>query len=429
VNQPNAATNRRSFLKASAAAVGASVLELAPAVHAAGDSTLRVGLIGCGSRGTGAAEQACNAGPEIKLVAMGDLFRDHLEAKKNFLKDSLGSKFAVKDENCFVGFDAYKGVIENSDVVLLTSPPGFRPVHLKAAVEAGKHVFCEKPIAVDATGVRAVLDICEKAKEKKLSIVSGLCWRYHDGMRETFKRVHEGEIGDLVALQCTYNARELWHKPRQPGWTDMEWQIRNWLYFTWLSGDHIVEQAIHSLDKMAWAMKNEYPVKAYGTGGRQSRTGPEFGHIFDHHSVVYEYANGLKCFHMCRQQAGTETNVSDHIMGTKGSCWINATAGTSVIRGASEWQFTSQKARKMDMYQTEHNELFASIRSHAPINNGDYMCKSTLMAIMGRMATYTGQAITWDQAMHSKENLVPEKCEFGPAGLPPVARPGMTKVV
>jgi myo-inositol 2-dehydrogenase / D-chiro-inositol 1-dehydrogenase len=345
------------------------------------------------------------------------------------LQDALGPKFEVKDENCFVGFDAYKGVIEKSDVVLLATPPGFRPLHLKAAIDAGKHVFCEKPIAVDAPGVHAVMEVCEKAKEKKLSIVSGLCWRYHDGMRETFKRVHGGEIGDLVALQCTYNFRDLWHKARQPGWTDMEWQIRNWLYFTWLSGDHIVEQAVHSLDKMAWAMKNEYPVKAYGTGGRQSRTGPEFGHIFDHHAVVYEFANGLKCFHMCRQQAGTETDVSDHLFGTKGTCHINAAEGTSQIKGANPWQITARelRARKVDMYQAEHNELFASIRAGNPINNGEYMCKSTLMAIMGRMATYTGQAITWEQAMASRERLGPEKCEFGPAAMPPVARPGMTK--
>jgi predicted dehydrogenase len=425
--QPANAT-RRDFLKTSTvatAAAGASLLELAPPVHAAAGGTLRVGLVGCGGRGTGAAEQACNAGPDIKLTAMGDAFRDHLDAKKKFLKDSLGSKFAVKDENCFVGFDAYKGVIENCDVVLLTAPPHFRPLHLEAAVAAGKHTFCEKPVAVDSPGLRRVMAACEAARAKRLAIVSGLCWRYHDGMRETFKRIHDGAVGDIVALQCTYNHGMLWHKPRQPEWSDMEWQLRNWLYFNWLSGDHIVEQAIHSLDKMAWAMKDEYPVKAMGMGGRQVRTGPEFGHIFDHHAVVYEFASGLKCFHMCRQQPNVHNEVTDYIMGTKGV----AEPMPHKITGANPWQYDRKKLKQIDMYQTEHNELFASIRSGTPINNGDYMCKSTLMAIMGRMATYTGQIITWDKALASSEDLTPGKYEWGPLPVPPVAKPGSTRFV
>jgi predicted dehydrogenase len=418
------ATSRRGFLKTSAAAaVGASLLELAPAVHAQGDGTIRVGLIGCGGRGTGAAEQACNAGSDIKLVAMADMFQDRLDQSRRHLRDVLGAKFAAKDEDCVFGFDAYKHVIEKSDVVCLAAPPGFRPAHIIAAVNAGKHIFAEKPIAVDAPGVRAVMEACEKAKDKKLTIVSGLCWRYHDGMRETFKRIHDGWVGDLAALQCTYNAGTLWHKPRQTHWSDMEWQIRNWLYFAWLSGDHIVEQAIHSLDKMAWALRNEYPVKAWGTGGRQARCAPEFGHIFDHHAVVYEYASGLKCFHMCRQQAGTHQDVTDHVIGTKGRVDVMA----HKIIGEKSWEYPRRDARKLNMYQAEHDELFASIRAGKPINDGDYMCRSSLMAIMGRMATYTGQVITWEMAMNSKEDLTPAKLELGPLPLPAVAKPGVTK--
>jgi predicted dehydrogenase len=432
VSQPSSqpAPSRRSFLKASAATVaGAAAAHLGGLAnaHAAGSDTIRVGLIGCGSprggRGRGAAEQCVNAGPGVKLVAMGDLFRDHLEYTRNYLKERFPDRIDVADERCFVGFDAYKQVLgAGVDLVLLASPPGFRPLHLEAAIAAGKHIFAEKPVAVDGPGVRAVLKACEEAKSKNLSLVSGLCWRYDEGMRETFKRIHEGAIGDISTLQCTYNTGGLWHVPRQPGWSDMEAQVRNWLYYTWLSGDHNVEQHIHSLDKMAWAMKDEPPVRAVGTGGRQVRTSPEFGHIFDHHSVVYEYANGVKCFSMCRQQNGCANDVTDHLFGTKGTCDVMR----HVIKGEHPWRI-ARNGERSDMYQNEHNELIASIRSGKPIYNGDYMTKSTLMAIMGRMATYTGQVITWEMALNSKENLAPARYEFGPLPEPVVARPGITK--
>src|SRR5205823_4132485 len=291
-------------------------------------------------------------------------------------------------------------------------------------IGAGKHVFAEKPVAVDAPGVRSVLQTCEEAKKKNLSLVSGLCWRYDTTMRETMQKIHDGGVGDITALQCTYNAHGLWMIPRKPEFSDMEWQIRNWLYFTWLSGDHNVEQHIHSLDKMAWAMRDEYPVKASGIGGRQVRTGREYGHIFDHHSVVYEYANGVKLFSACRQQAGCDTDVTDHIFGTQGTCDVMQYA----IKGEKPWRFPRAQ-RGSNMYQNEHNELIASIRSGKPINNGDYMTKSTLMAIMGRMATYTGKVISWDQALNSQEDLAPPKYEFGSLPVPAVAMPGITKFV
>jgi myo-inositol 2-dehydrogenase / D-chiro-inositol 1-dehydrogenase len=431
---PPAATSRRDFLKTSAAlgATVASYLGGVPNVHAGGNDVIRVGLIGCGSprggRGRSAAMQCVNAGPNVKLIAMADLFKDHLDYSLDYLRKKVEpEKIEVSDEHCFAGFDAYQRLInlKEVDVVLLAAPPGFRPQHLQAAVAAGKHVFAEKPVAVDGPGVRAVMKACDEAKAKGLSLVSGLCWRYDNGMRATFQRIHEGGVGDIVALQCTYNTGGLWMVPRQPEWTDMEWQLRNWLYFTWLSGDHNVEQHIHSLDKMAWAMKDEYPVKAVGLGGRQVRTGPEYGHIFDHHSVVYEYANGVKCFANTRQQNGGANDVTDYVFGTKGTCDVMK----HVFKGESPWRYKAPKDVNDDMYQNEHNELIAGIRAGKPIHNGDYMTKSTLMAIMGRMATYTGQVITWDKALHSQESLMPERLEFGSLPVPPVARPGVTKFI
>ena len=421
------ATSRRDFLTASAVAAGATLLGTLPAVHAAGGDTLKVGLVGCGGRGTGAATQAMNADPNVKLFAMGDAFADRLQGSLEQLKSdgAIKAKIDVAPDRCFTGFDAYKQVIACCDVVLLCSPPHFRPDHIKAAIEAGKHVFCEKPVATDSHGVHSVLDSCRKAKDKNLSIVSGLCYRYEHGKRETMKRVHDGQIGDIVAMHTNYLARGLWHKPRKEGWSDMEWQLRNWLYFTWLSGDHIVEQHIHSLDKMAWAMKDAHPLKAVGLGGRQSRTGDEFGHIFDHHSVIFEFPGGVKLFSFTRQQNGTDTDVNDYLIGTKGTCSVQQHS----ITGEKPWSHVKQKGDRDDMYQNEHDEFFASIRAGKPINNGEYMAQSTLMAIMGRMATYTGKVITWNMALNSKEDLRPEKYEFGAMPLPAVAKPGVTKYV
>jgi predicted dehydrogenase len=422
-------TTRRDFLAASAAGATALV-GFMPAVHAAGGDTLRVGLIGCGGRGTGAATQALRADPNVKLVAMGDAFADRLEGSLSQLQSDgdIAGKVEVKPGHRFTGFDAYAGVLASGvDVVLLATPPHFRPAHIKAAVDAGKHVFCEKPVAVDTPGANAVLDACRAAKKKNLAVVSGLCWRYHHGKRETMKRVHDGAVGEIVALHTNYNTHGLWHRPRGPGMSDMEWQLRNWLYFTWLSGDHIVEQHIHSLDKMAWAMRDEPPVRAFGHGGRQSRTQPEFGHIYDHHAVCFEYANGVKLFSYCRQQDGTHNDVSDYVLGTKGTCDVMKHAITG--RDAKPWRYGSGKSSRDDMYQNEHDELFASIRAGKPINDGVWMTNSTLMAIMGRMATYTGQLITWEMVLNSKQNLSPAKYEFGQLPVAEIARPGITKFV
>lgn len=427
-------TNRRSFLKTTAAATAAATLAHAPLVHADGTSVLRVGLIGCGGRGTGAATQALRAGNDVRLVAMGDAFQDRLDNSLGTIRRNrdLAARVDVPRERQFTGFDAYQRVIgAGVDVVLLCTPPHFRPIHLDAAVRAGKHVFCEKPMAVDGPGVRRVLAAAELARQRRLSIVAGFCWRYFPAMRETVRRIHDGAIGDIQALHCNYLTGLLWHHARQPGWTDMQWQLRNWLYFTWLSGDFNVEQHIHSLDKMAWLMRNVYPVKCYGLGGRQTRIDPAFGHIFDHMAVVYEWQNGVKCFAYCRQQPNCHNETTDYIFGTQGKATLlGRNQPTSyAITGSRAWRYPlAQLRRDPDMYQVEHNELFAGIRNGQPINDGDWMAKSTLLGIMGRMACYTGREVTWDQALNSREDLTPPdgyRWDRAPA-VPPVARPGVT---
>ncbi|MPY90997.1 MAG: twin-arginine translocation signal domain-containing protein [Luteitalea sp.] len=421
--------SRRDFLRSSSAAVLTGALANAhpPSARAQGRSDLlRVGLIGCGGRGTGAAMQALSADPNVKLTAMGDAFEDRLEQSLRSLQGGkdVADKIDVPQERRFVGFDAYQHVIDSGvDVVLLAEPPHFRPRHLKAAIDAGKHVFAEKPVAVDAPGVRAVLAMCEEAKKKNLSVVSGLCLRYSYGFQETVKRIHDGAIGDIRALQANDYRGAIWVKPRQAGWSDMEWQMRNWYYFTWLSGDFNVEQHVHYLDVCAWLMNGEYPVSAIGMGGRQARTGPEYGNIYDHHSVVYEYANGTKLFSNCRQQEGCRNEISCYAMGSKGTAEVSERR--LAIDAGKPWVY---EGKKNNIYQTEHDELFANIRSGTPINNGDYMAKSTQLAIMGRMATHTGQLVTWEQAMGSPEDLTPAKYEWGDIPTPSVAIPGVTEL-
>ena len=421
--------NRREFLKTTGTSLvaGSAMARDAFAQNSTIDSTetIKVGLIGCGGRGTGAAAQALAADKNVKLVSMGDAFTDRLEKSLESLnaQDAIRAKIDVREDRRHVGFDAYKSVIADGvDVVLLTTPPHFRPIHLRAAVDAGKHVFAEKPVAVDAPGVRSVLDTCAQAKNKNLSIVSGLCLRYSYGFQEMIKRIHGGALGEIRTLQANDYRGPIWMKPRRPDWTDMHWQMRNWYYFTWLSGDFNVEQHVHYLDVCTWIMRNEYPVHAMGMGGRQVRIGKEYGNIYDHHSVVYEYANGVKLFSNCRQQPGCYNEMSSFVMGEKGTAEVSERR--HVMSTGHSWKYDGPKN---NFYQTEHDELFAGIRSGKPINNGEYMAKSTLLAIMGRMATYTGKQITWEQAMNSQENLTPERYEWGSIASPTVAMPGVTQ--
>ena len=418
--------NRRQFIKTSATLAAAGTLALPVAAHAAGDDQLKVALIGCGGRGTGAARQALLADKNVKLTVMADAFDDRLQSslKTLSLNEQVGNKVDVLPEQQFVGFDAYKQVMATDvDVVLLTTPPQFRPIHLKAAIEAGKHVFAEKPVAVDAPGVRSVLKTCEEAKRKRLSVVSGLCLRYDGGFRETVKRLHDGAIGDVHTLMANDYRGPIWVKPRQPEWTDMHWQMRNWYYFTWLSGDFNVEQHVHYLDVCAWIMGG-YPAKAIGMGGRQVRTDAMYGNIYDHHSVTYEYENGSRIFSNTRQQRGCKNNSTAKATGSKGSAEVSERR--LEITTGSSWRF---RDKVKNMYEVEHDELFAGIRNGQPLNNGEYMAKSTLLTILGRMATYTGKEVTWEQALNSKEDLSPEKYAWGAAPKVEIAMPGVTKLV
>ncbi len=421
--------SRRSFLASSTAAVvGTSLAALAvPQVHAQGSEAVNVALIGCGGRGSLAAINAMQADPNNRLTVMCDIFPDRLQDSRRRLQTRLEEQFRVTDDMCFSGFDGYKQVMASDvDVVLLCTPPHFRPAQLKAAIDAGKHVFCEKPVAVDAPGVRSVLKTSEEAKSKGLAIVSGLCWRYHLGVRETIKRIQDGAIGDIIAVQENYLADTLWYRDRKPEWSEMENQIRNWLYYTWLSGDHNVEQHIHSLDKTMWLMGDKPPKSCVGMGGRQVRTEPKWGNIYDHHAVAYEWDSGFRMFSFTRQMAGENVfkQTEDFVMGTKGQAKVLDHS----ITGENAWSYPRDKKKNdPDMYDQEHVELFASIKAGQPINNGLYMSYSTLLAIMGRMATYTGQEITWEMAMNSQENLTPERYEWGDIQVPEVAMPGKTK--
>jgi len=438
MNKPSIkpSASRRQFIKTSAVAAAGLLLKhpIARSAHAAGDDVLRVGLVGCGGRGRGAAVQALTADPNTRLVALADAFEDHVDRSVDILKKSqVANRVLVDDDHRFAGFDAYRKVIEaDVDVVLLATPPHFRPAHLKACVEAGKHVFAEKPVAVDALGIRAVLAACEEAKKKGLSIVSGLMFRYEQAKVELMRRIHDGAIGDIVAIQTTYNVGPPWfrNKERQPDWTEMQYQMRNWYPFTWLSGDHNVEQHVHSLDKSAWALRDEPPLRAWGSGGRQIRSEIAIGNIFDHHCVTYEYENGARVYSHCRRQAGCFNDVSDYILGTKGRCDVMKHR----IEGETNWRYEGPNPNK---YVAEHEALFASIRDGQPINNGLYMARSTMWAILGRMATYTGERISWDQAMASQEDLSPQVYAWDatPPVLPrddgsyPIAVPGITEFV
>ncbi len=431
--ESSSSPSRRDFLKTSRAVSAAALtanFAAAPGIYAQdSQKILKVGLVGCGGRGSGAAQDALSADKYTKLVAVADVFPDHIESS---LKGLRGSKVAaqvdVADDKKFLGLDAYKKVIENVDVVLLASPPGFRPWHLRAAVEAGKHIFCEKPMATDAVGVRHAMESVRMAKEKKLSLVAGFCWRYHPEKMELFKRVHEGAVGDVLAVYGCYLTGPVKPMPpadtRPAGMSDLEWMVRNWYNFTFLSGDGLVEQAVHTVDWVAWAMKDVSPVSCTAVGGRQIPANG--GNIFDHIEVNYLWDNGARGFLAQRQITGCHSETALRIMGTKGIAEI--TGRGSSITGENAWK--SKPGQKHDMYELEHQDLFLSIRDGKALNDGDRMLKSTMMAIMGRMAGYTGEQVSWDQALNSKENLMPEVTGWEtPVTVPPMARPGTTKLV
>jgi myo-inositol 2-dehydrogenase/D-chiro-inositol 1-dehydrogenase len=431
---PSPEPTRRQFIQNSTAAVAGAALisqAMSTAVYAAGKDEIKVGLVGCGGRGGGATVNALHADPGARLVALGDLFQDKAELKLKELKLSdAGDQIDPKIE-LFSGWDAYKQVIAASDVVLLATTPHFRPMHLKACIEAGKHIFCEKPVGVDAKSVKEVMDLAAAAKQKNLNLVSGLCYRYDKFVKATVEEIHNGRIGDIVSLNSNYLTGWLWNNARKPEWSDMEYQIRNWLYYTWLSGDHVVEQHIHSLDKALWVMKDVPPTRVTSTGGRQQRTAPEFGNIYDHFGNVFEWDMGaghiVRCFSYCRQftgQPAVATDVSDWVFGTEGI----ANLDQHKITGKSPWKKPATTPE--NMYDSEHKALFGAIRSGTPLNNGDYMCKATLMGIMARESAYSGKTITWDEILNSTQDLSPATgFKWDKLPVQPVAVPNEYKFV
>ena len=431
MQNPRNTTNRRIFLLKTATTVAsvaaASQVDIAGSAYAGAGDALKIGLVGCGGRGTGAAEQALTADRGCVLVAMGDAFGDQIESSHQALKSSdvpgVADRVAVAPENRFVGFDAFQKVIDQVDLVLLTTPPAFRPEHFAYAVEKGKHAFVEKPVAVDGPGLRKFIEAAKQSKEKGLSAVNGFCWRYYQPRREVMNRVQNGDIGPVMAVETTYNSMGVWEprRTREQCRTDMEYQMRNWYYHTWLSGDHIVEQAVHGLDTMAWALGDNLPVQCYGVGGRQTRTDARYGNIFDHFSIVYEYPEEIRGYHQCRHWANTTAKVADYIQGTKG----RADVFGKKISGPNKYRYRPTPGEKIDMYQAEHNEMFAALRSGNPINNAELAASTTLLALMGRMAAYTGEVVTWQDAMNSQEALVPATLSWDtPPSHPPRPHPG-----
>ena len=423
---PKHVSSRRDFLKSSTlAAVGGAVvsgLSIARAAHPAGSDTIKVGLIGCGGRGTGAARDALTAAPNVRLMSMGDVFKDRLDTSLQLLGKKFADKLDVPEERRYVGFDAYEKVIAGDvNYIILATPPAFRPTYLKAAVAASKNIFTEKPVGVDGSGIRSVLATYEEAKAKGLDIGAGTQRHHQTGYLETMKRIHDGAIGKILAARCYWNQGALWIKKRQPGWSDMEWQLRNWLYFTWLSGDHIVEQHVHNLDVVNWAL-GAHPVRAVGMGGRQQRTSSDYGHIYDHFAVDYEYESGCHLMSMYRQIPGCENSVSEALNGEEGFCQADRYA----ITGKQRWQFSG---KDNNPYVQEHTDLIASIRAGKPFNELKNVAEGTMTAIMGRMSAYTGKAVSWDQALNSQEKLGPDKVDWGDLPVPPVAIPGQTKLV
>jgi len=426
--------SRRRFLRESAAWTAGTVagLSLARSVHAAGDDLIRIGLIGCGGRGCGAAVNALGADPNTRLVALGDVFADKLEPSlKSLRATDVGNRVAVDQDHCFAGLDAYRKVLQSDiDMVILAAPGGFRPLHLEASVAAGKHVFCEKPMAVDAPGLRKVIAAVELAKKKRLAIRAGLCFRFDPGMNEAVGRIRDGAIGDIVAIHGVRMGGSLSAKfdgRRKPEWGDLEWQLRNWCNFSWLSGDWMMEVHIHETDKMAWVMQDAPPLRCVASGGRAT---PLFGNVFAHFDVTYEYVNDLPAIMKARNQDHCFGDWRFQVLGTKGRLVVDRFPSRCVISGENPWRSPKPKPGAPNMFDIEHVTLLQGIRAGDSPNDGDRMVKSTLMAMMGRMSAYTGRQITWDMAMNSQENTMPDNLNWDmKLDAAPLPVPGLTPFV
>jgi predicted dehydrogenase len=408
-----------------------ATLELSRSVHAAGTDIIKVGMIGCGGRNAGAAVQALTADPGARLVAMCDIFRDRIQAKREEIKAARGAQVAVPDDHCFTGFDGYKHIIESADVVLIANAAKFHPFHAMAAIQAGKHVFVEKPHGIDPAGIKLMQAACTLAKEKKLSIVSGLHSRFHSGYGETVQRIQDGAIGDVVTIEENFLRAPYGVTERKAGLSELEWHCSTQYHFRWLSGDDVVQSLVHNLDRASWVLGNSVPVKCHGLGGRSTMTEPTYGDVFDHHSVVYEFENGVRMYALCRTTTGCYDESSSLIFGSKGKASIL----NCRIWGATNWRWQGQ----CDPYQVEHNKLFASVRSGEPINCGAYMARSTMIGVMGQISCYTGKEITWEEINKSDFYYPPkpEDCHDdmepptrpGSNGTYPVPEPGRTKMI
>jgi predicted dehydrogenase len=416
-NRPDG-INRRSFLKATGTAATATALgalNLGRTAHAAGSDVLKVGMIGCGGRNSGAIVQALTADKGARLVAMCDVLRDRILAKREEIKAARGSQVTVEDDHCFAGFDGYRHVIEASDVVLIANGAKFHPFHAMAAIKAGKHVFVEKPHGVDPAGVRLMQDACDLAKQNKLSIVSGLQSRFHAGYVETVRRIQEGAIGDIVSIEENFLRAPYGVTDRKPGLTEVEWQCSTQYHFRWLSGDDVPQSLVHNLDRASWVLGNKVPDRCHGMGGRSTMTEPIYGDVFDHHSVVYQMANGVRIYAFCRTTAGCYDESSSLVFGSTGKASITGAR----IWGEKNWRWEGQ----CDPYQLEHDKLFAAIRSGQPINCGDYMARSTMIGVMGQISCYTGKEVTWDEVNASNFFYAPHPADCKD-GMEPPSKPG-----
>jgi predicted dehydrogenase len=435
-------STRRDFLKTTAVAGTALAANwsLLPHVHAAGGDVIKVGLIGCGGRGSGAAENVLHSAPNVQIVAIGDVFKFRVDGLRGRLLEladdekikSLGNKVDLPEERCFVGLDCYKKVIDSgANYIMLATPPGFRPLHLQAAVAAGKHIFTEKPVGVDGPGIRKVLATYEDASKKNLGIAAGTQRRHQLSYLETMKRIHDGAIGDIVAMRCYWNGGAIWFRNRDElrrhdiPMSELAYQLHNWYHFVWTCGDHICEQHVHNLDVCNWAMKGQHPVRAVGMGSRIARPvgdPKDVGNIFDNFAIDFEYDNGVHMLSMCRQINGTDHNISEALVGTKGTCRPDQTRINN--------KPVALNGKRVDPYVQEHTDLIESIRAGKPFNELKNVAESSLTAILGRMAAYTGKPVTWDQALNSQDDTMPKELSWDmDLPVPPVAIPGKTPII
>jgi myo-inositol 2-dehydrogenase / D-chiro-inositol 1-dehydrogenase len=459
-NQAGDGSSRRTFLKTTSALVGGAVLggvnaQVARGSHPGGSDEIKVALIGCGGRGTGAAGQALATKGKVTLWAAADAFESNLKASLNSIHKEIergqrdgdplykDASINVPAERQFVGLDAYKQAIESgADVIILATPPGFRPLHFEAAVQANKHIFAEKPIAVDGPGVRRFMAANEEAKKKNLMVAIGLQRRHDPRYIETIEKIRDGAIGDILFTRVYWNSGGLWLRDRsdfkknnghEP--SEMEYQVNNWYYFTWLCGDHIVEQHIHNLDVGNW-LRDMHPSEAHGMGGRQVRTGKEYGQIFDHHFVEFTYPDGTKMYSQCRHIDGCVGDVAEYAHGTKGTLDLDdgAIGGRIKTHDGGKWR---SKGQKVNNHHQEHHDLFAALRDGRIYNEGDFGATSTMTAILGRMATYSGKVVKWDEALARGIDLSPKEYDFAAAppvladerGFYPAPVPGKTEVL